>query len=212
MDNLTSASTAELVARFGIDVLSLLVLVGVLYRRRQSAPAMPLVYTALNVGLFTALTAISAGSFKAGIGFGLFGLLSLVRLRSAAFTLKDVAYTFIALVLALVNGLEQRELWLVASLSVILLVAVWVADDSRSQPATRIMRTTLDHLVLDPGDAQRELDERLGVPILSVAIDEIDFVRETTRVSVRYTVDESTWQWTSQTSDVPDTAGDEARP
>ncbi|MBC7631700.1 DUF4956 domain-containing protein [Aeromicrobium sp.] len=198
MDTFASATTAELLARFGIDVLSLLVLIGLLYRRRQSAPAMPLVYAALNVGLFVALTAISAGSFKAGIGFGLFGLLSLVRLRSAAFTLKDVAYTFVALVLALVNGLQQRELWLVASLSLVLLIVVWVADDSRSQPATRVMRLTLDHLVLDPASAQRELDDRLSVPILSVVIDDIDFVRETTRVSVRYTVDEATWQWTSQ--------------
>lgn len=207
MGTLLSESTAELLARFGLDLLSLLILVGVLYRRRQSAPAMPLVFTALNVGLFAALTAISAGSFKAGIGFGLFGLLSLVRLRSAAFTLKDVAYTFIALVLALVNGLEQRELWLVASLSVTLLIVVWVADDSRSQPATRVMRLTLDHLVLDPSEAHRELDARLGIPILSIVIDEIDFVRETTRVAVRYTVDEATWQWTSQ---LPETATTEA--
>jgi hypothetical protein len=195
-----STSTAELLARLGVDVLALLILVGVLYRRRQSAPAMPLVFATLNVGLFAALTAISAGSFKAGIGFGLFGLLSLVRLRSAAFTLKDVAYTFVALVLALVNGLEQRELSLVAFLSGLLLLVVWVTDDSRSQPATRVMRLTLDHLVLDPAEAHEELARRIAAPILSVVIDDIDFVRETTRVAVRHTVDESTWQWTARES------------
>ena len=179
------------------NVLALVILVGVLYRRRQSAPAMPLVFAALNIGLFAALTAISSGSFKAGIGFGLFGLLSLVRLRSASFSLKDVAYTFIALVLALVNGLQQRELWLVAMLSALLLVVVWVTDDSRTQPATRVMRLTMDHLVLDRADALVELGERLGVPIQSVVIDDIDFVRETTRVSVRYALEETAWQWTS---------------
>ncbi len=197
MGTLMSNTTAELLARLGIDVLALVILVGVLYRRRQSAPAMPLVFAALNIGLFAALTAISSGSFKAGIGFGLFGLLSLVRLRSASFSLKDVAYTFIALVLALVNGLQQRELWLVAMLSALLLVVVWVTDDSRTQPATRVMRLTMDHLVLDRADALVELGERLGVPIQSVVIDDIDFVRETTRVSVRYALEETAWQWTS---------------
>ena len=192
-----SATTADLVARLGIDVLSLLILVGVLYRRRRSAPAMPLVFAALNLGLFAALTAISAGSFKAGIGFGLFGLLSLVRLRSAAFTLKDVAFTFIALVLALVNGLEQRELLLVFFLNVLLVVTVWIADDSRSQPATRVMRLTLDRLILDPAGAQNYLADRLSVPIVSVVIDDADFVRETTRIAVRYVVDESTWEWSA---------------
>ena len=201
MGILLSASTADLLARLGVDVLALLILVGVLYRRRRSAPAMPLVFAALNIGLFAALTAISAGSFKAGIGFGLFGLLSLVRLRSAAFTLKDVAFTFIALVLALVNGLEQRDLLLVGFLSGLLLVVVWIADDSRSEPATRVMRLTLDHLVLDPEQVRVELEGRLSSPILSVVIEDVDFVRETTRVSVRYIVDESTWEWTALTND-----------
>ena len=52
-------------------------------------------------------------------------------------------------------------------------------------------------LVLDPAGALVELEGRLGVPILSVVIDDIDFLRETTRVSVRYTLEESAWQWTS---------------
>ena len=207
MGILLSASTADLLARLGVDVLSLLILVGVLYRRRRSAPAMPLVFAALNIGLFAALTAISAGSFKAGIGFGLFGLLSLVRLRSSAFTLKDVAFTFIALVLALVNGLEQRDLLLVGFLSGLLLVVVWIADDSRSEPATRVMRLTLDHLVLDSEQVRVELEGRLSSPILSVVIEDVDFVRETTRVSVRYIVDESTWEWTALTNDAQTISG-----
>ena len=97
------------VARLGLDVLSMLLLVGWLYRRRLAAPEMTLVFTALNIGLFAAVTSIGSAHFPTGIGFGLFGLLSLVRLRSAAFTLKDVAYTFVALVLALVNGLPGPQ-------------------------------------------------------------------------------------------------------
>src|SRR6476620_7238505 len=112
--------------RLGLDVLSMLLLVGWLYRRRLAAPEMALVFTALNIGLFAAVTSIGAGHFPTGIGFGLFGLLSLVRLRSAAFTLKDVAYTFVALVLALVNGLPDRNLVMVVVLDVLLLVAMWV--------------------------------------------------------------------------------------
>src|SRR6476659_5796155 len=117
--------------RLGLDVLAMLLLVGWLYRRRLAAPEMALVFTALNIGLFAAVTAIGAGDFPSGIGFGLFGLLSLVRLRSAAFTLKDVAYTFVALVLALVNGLPERNLLVVIALAVVLLVAIWLTDESR---------------------------------------------------------------------------------
>jgi len=188
--------------RIGLDVASMLVLVGWLYRRRVAAPEMTLVFTALNIGLFAAVSSIGSGSFPSGIGFGLFGLLSLVRLRSAAFTLKDVAYTFVALVLALVNGLPDRNLLLVVALDVVLLVAIWVTDESRSTPPSRVMRLTLDRVFRDVEAATVEVRARLSVEPLSVTIDEVDLVRETTRVSVRYVVEDSWWQWSDENAAV----------
>jgi Domain of unknown function (DUF4956) len=176
------------VARLGLDVLSMLLLVGWLYRRRLAAPEMALVFTALNIGLFAAVTSIGSGHFPTGIGFVLFGLLSLVRLRSAAFTLKDVAYTFVALVLALVNGLPERSLLVAVLLDVVLLAALWVVDETRSTPSSRLMRVTLDVAVTDLAAAEAEVRRRVGLEPLSVVVEDVDLVRETTRVAVRYAV------------------------
>ncbi|MFF8929572.1 DUF4956 domain-containing protein [Streptomyces longwoodensis] len=178
---------ADLLARAGLDVIALLLLVGFLYRRRPSAPAMPLVLAALNAGLFAAMSTISAGKFPAGVGFGLFGILSLVRLRSAAFTLRDVAYTFVTLVIALCTGLPQRQTWLVVALVSVVLVAVLVVDDPRSYEApTRTVKLTLDRVYDDPSLIAQDVALRFGRAPLSVAVDEVDYVRETTRVSARY--------------------------
>jgi Domain of unknown function (DUF4956) len=180
-----------IVGRLGLDVLAMLLLVGWLYRRRLAAPEMALVFVALNVGLLAAVMTIGSGDFPTGIGFGLFGLLSLVRLRSAAFTLKDVAYTFIALVLALVNGLPERNLVLVVFLDVILLGAVWLVDDSRTGAPTQAMRMMLDRALTAPADVSAEVTARLGSAPVSVSIEDVDYIRDTTRVVVRYTVEES---------------------
>ncbi|MFF5026972.1 DUF4956 domain-containing protein [Streptomyces collinus] len=177
----------DLLTRGGLDVVALLILVGWLYRRRPSAPAMPLVLVALNLGLFAAMGAISAGKFPAGVGFGLFGILSLVRLRSAAFTLRDVAYTFVSLVTALCTGLPQRESWLVIVLDAAVLLAVLVVDDPRSyEPPTRTVKLTLDRIYDDPALIPQDVTFRFGQAPLSVVVDEVDYVRETTRVSARY--------------------------
>ena len=182
-------------ARLGVDVLSMLVLVGLLYRRRAAAPEMTLVFTALNIGLFAAVSAIGSGSFPTGIGFGLFGLLSLVRLRSAAFTLKDVAYTFVALILALVNGLPERNLALVVALDAVLLVAIWLTDESRVTRPTRIVRLTLDRALTDTEAVTTEVRERMGIEPVGLTVDDVDFVRDTTRVRVRVTVEDTWWAW-----------------
>jgi hypothetical protein len=198
--------------RLGLDVASMLVLVGWLYRRRVAAPEMTLVFTALNIGLFAAVSSIGSGDFPTGIGFGLFGLLSLVRLRSAAFTLKDVAYTFVALVLALVNALPERNLLMVLALDAVLLAAIWVTDESRSSRPSRVMRLTLDRVFGDLESVTAELRDRLSLEPLSVTIDEVDFVRETTRVSVRYTVEDSWWQWSDANAAVQRADAAESEP
>ena len=200
------------VARLGLDVLSMLLLVGWLYRRRLAAPEMALVFTALNIGLFAAVTSIGSGHFPTGIGFGLFGLLSLVRLRSAAFTLKDVAYTFVALVLALVNGLPDRDLLMVVLLDGLLLVSLWVVDETRSRtPATRLMRITLDTAVTDLDAALEEVRRRVSVEALSVVVEDVDLVRETTRVAVRYVVPEAPYTWPDAETLDEDAAAEAAR-
>ncbi|MFF8991954.1 DUF4956 domain-containing protein [Streptomyces sp. NPDC014983] len=180
-------AVTDLLTRGGLDVIALLILVGRLYRRRPSAPAMPLVLAALNIGLFAAMSTISAGKFPAGVGFGLFGILSLVRLRSAAFTLRDVAYTFVTLVIALCTGLPHRQMWLVVALDVVVLVAVLMVDDPTSYgPPTRTVKLTLDRIYPDASAIAGDVAFRFGRAPLSVVVDEVDYVRETTRVSARY--------------------------
>lgn len=177
----------DLMTRGGLDVIALLVLVGRLYRRRPSAPAMPLVLAALNIGLFAAMSTISSGKFPAGVGFGLFGILSLVRLRSAAFTLRDVAYTFVSLVIALCTGLPHRQMWLVAVLDAVVLLAVLLVDDPKAyEPPTRTVKLTLDRIYPEPALIAHDVALRFGQAPLSVVVDEVDYVRETTRVSARY--------------------------
>lgn len=179
----------------GLDVLALLVLVGWLYRRRSAAPEMTMVFVTLNIGLFSAVVAIGSGDFPVGVGFGLFGLLSLVRLRSVAFTNKDMAYTFSALVLALVNALPERHTWLAVVLDAVVLAALWLVDDTGSRPQTRVLRMTLDCAVTATEDVRREVALRLGHDPIAVAVEQVDFVRETTVVAVRHEIEPAWTTW-----------------
>ena len=165
-----------------------------------------MVFVTLNIGLFAALSAITAGHFPAGVGFGLFGLLSLVRLRSAAFSIKDVAYTFSALVLALVNGLPERHV-------------VLVVRAERARPGRCLAGRRLEDPGPDagpapdagPGTGPSRRRARGGAPAdsatsrIAVVVEHVDYVRETTVVAVRHEVEEGWATWPARSR--RDTAG-----
>jgi hypothetical protein len=98
-------------------------------------------------------------------------------------------------VLALVNGLPGRDLVLVVLLDVVLLVALWLVDETRSRtPVTRVMRITLDHAVGGVAEATAAVRDRLDLDPLDVVIEDVDLVRETTRVAVRYAAPAGSWR------------------
>jgi lipid-A-disaccharide synthase-like uncharacterized protein len=197
---IVSADAVALLGRAGLDLLTLLILVGWLYRGQQSVRSMPLAFASLNVGIFAAVTAFTStpGVLTAGLGFGLFAILQMIRLRSTAFTVKDVAFTFLVLITGLINALPDLDWQLVVALDAAMILAVAVTDTGRDAKITRVMRLTLDKAYSDPVEVQAMLQERLGLAIESVVIKEIDFVRDTTDLRLSYFIDPA---WSQPTSE-----------
>lgn len=207
-----SADTANLGIRAAVDLATLILLVGVLYRPQKSVQAMPLVLCALNIGLFTAVTAfVEVGDVvTGGLGFGLFALLSMLRLRSAAFTIKDVAYTFVVLIVGLVNALPITDWVLLGTANLALLLVMAVADTRRTTKSTQVMRMRLDNVYVDPIELRAELEHRLPVTIQSIRLRDVDYVRETTDVMLEYVADDRWGQSSERMFD--DAADEDARP
>ncbi|MBH1936923.1 DUF4956 domain-containing protein [Streptomyces sp. AV19] len=179
-------SVRHLAAHLGLDLLAVGLLTFAIYhprhRRRDLVPA----YLALNVALFAVVAALAeVGTGGTALGFGLFGVLSIIRLRSDAVQHEEVAYYFSTLVLGLLCGLPDLNLWLAAALSAVLLAVVYVADHPRLYPRSRRTLVTLDAVHADPAALRADLARRLGEP-LNWTVMEIDYVRDLMVVDVRY--------------------------
>ncbi|AZQ73983.1 DUF4956 domain-containing protein [Streptomyces luteoverticillatus] len=153
------------------------------HRRRDLVPA----YLALNTGLFTVVAALAAvgGRGAAALGFGLFGVLSIVRLRSDAVQQEDVAYYFTTLVLGLVCALPNVTVPVKAGLSAVLLLVLWVADSHWLLARSRRAVVTLDRVHRESAALRADLARRLGEP-LRWTVMEVDYVRDLMVVDVRY--------------------------
>ncbi|MDA0167514.1 DUF4956 domain-containing protein [Solirubrobacter taibaiensis] len=176
----------DLLMRLGLDALALAALLYGLFLPRHKRMDLVVVYTLFNLGLFLALVVISQGQVSMGVGFGLFAVLSIVRLRSEPYSNRELAYFFVAIVLALVCAIDIGNLALAGVLVATVLLAAWAVDHPRLTKPVRHLRVTLDRIVGD--DALHDvLEERLGGRVLDATVLEVDYVRETTVVDVRLT-------------------------
>ncbi|MFD9070001.1 DUF4956 domain-containing protein [Streptomyces lasiicapitis] len=182
-----------LAAHLGLDLVAVSLLTFAVFcprhRRRELVPA----YLALNVALFAVVAALSeaAGGGGLALGFGLFGVLSIVRLRSDAVRHQEVAYYFITLVLGLLCGLPGLSLPMAAGLAAVLLLVMYVGDHPRLYRHDRRALVTLDAVYREEDALRAELARRLGEP-LGWTVQEVDYVRDLMVLEVRFRQPEPT--------------------
>jgi hypothetical protein len=183
---MSDAAFGEVAARLALDVVAIAVLVYAIYLPRHRRMDLAVVYALFNLGLFVALVVITRGEVTLGVGLGLFAVLSMVRLRSETYSNRELAYFFVALVLALVAAVDAGGLPLAAALAAVALLAAWVVDHPRISRRTRRLEVTLELVFNDQQALRRHLEERLNAEVLDAWVLEVDYVRETTRAAVRY--------------------------
>src|SRR4051794_36761930 len=133
---------ANLLLRLFVDLVSI-GLLSLMVARRRPRRGLFMVYASFNVGLFVVLAVITHKHLGPAIGFGLFAMLSIVRLRSEPFGNADLAYFFCALVLALANGLRLDDEWLAVALGGGILAPLFLGGHPAPSPRPPRPRGTL---------------------------------------------------------------------
>ena len=173
-------------AYIGADLLAIALLVGVLYIPRHGRRDLVAAYIGVNVGvLAVTLLLSSSNNVGAGLGLGLFGVLSIIRLRSSSLAQGEVAYFFAALALGLLGGIKSH-LIIVAILMALILASLWVGDHPALMRRNRNQVVTLDRAISDENELITELEDLLGAHVRSVDLKSLDLVNDTTIVEVHY--------------------------
>jgi hypothetical protein len=102
------------------------------------------------------------------------------------FSNVELGYFFVALVIALVCGLDLGSPAIAAGLATIAVAAAAVIDHPRLLRSTRRTELVLEVVFADDDALRRHVEERLNADIAELNVHEIDYVREITRVAARY--------------------------
>ena len=173
-------------AYIGTDLAALALLVGALYLPRHGRRDLTAAYIGVNIGVLAVTLLLSTASVGAGLGLGLFGVLSIIRLRSTEISQGEIAYFFASLALGLLGGIQTAPLALVAALMALVVASLWIGDSPRLAARNRHQVIQLDRAIADEAALTAHLEELLGARVRSLEVHRLDLVNDTTLVDVRY--------------------------
>lgn len=171
---------------WAVDIVAVSILTFGLYFPRHRRRDLVVAYLGVNVGVLVVATALAGGTVAAGLGLGLFGVLSIIRLRSNELSQHEVAYYFAALALGLVAGIGTASGRLVIVGSVLIVAVMAVADHPRLFSRHRSETILLDRAILDRTALVAHLECLLGGRVHSASVQRLDMVNDSTLVEVRY--------------------------
>jgi hypothetical protein len=188
---MTVTSLQLLLARLGLDVLALGVLVIAIYYVRHRRPDYVFSYIVINLVTFLLCMTSQGANIQLGFALGLFAVFGILRYRTESIPIRDLTYLFAAIGLAIFNGLPPPsvDLLQLALVSTVLVVAIglleftgWAGRDQRVLVYDNIV-------LLAPGreaELYQDLRTRTGLKVTGVRVDRLDLLRESAEVTIYY--------------------------
>ena len=167
------------------NIVGILILTLGLYFPRHGRRDLVVAYLGVNIGIMAVSSVLLSTAVGAGLGLGLFGVLSIIRLRSDELAQHEIAYYFSALALGLLSGLGAEPV-MALSLMGVVLVGMFLADHGMLLRGYKREVVVVDRAITDEATLIGYLQDRLGGTVKHLAVQRLDLVNDTTTVDVRY--------------------------
>ncbi|TMR98319.1 DUF4956 domain-containing protein [Nonomuraea basaltis] len=168
------------------DLVAIAVLTFCVYFPRHHRRDLVVAFLGVNVGVLAVSMVLSSSTVGLGLGLGLFGVLSIIRLRSDEIAQHEIAYYFSALAIGLLAGLPGSVSVLTAGLMLLITAALYVGDHPRLFRRYRQQTVRLDVAHTDEDALRSQLEVLLNGRVVNLSIKQLDLVNDTTLVEVRY--------------------------
>jgi len=172
-----------------IDLVAIVIMTFGLYFPRHRRKDLLVAFLTVNVGVLAVSIVLATVSVGLGVGLGLFGVLSIIRLRSSEIKQHEVAYYFSALALGLLAGLSTTLNPVVIAMMVLIVVVIAVGDHPRLFGTYRLQTIQLDTAYTDEAALTAALEGMLGARVHRVTVQHLDLINDSTLVEVRYQLD-----------------------
>ena len=194
---LQSDAFLTLAPRLALDLFCVGLLVRGVYLRYHPSRDFAFTHVMLNLVTFSLAYLMNRVPMDIGFGLGMFAIFGILRYRTEALRISDLTYLFVAIGLAVINGLDHDSISLaeVLLLDVVVIAIPALLEWVGSHDESRTISLLYDRVDLVTESRATELHadlrERLGIICSDVQVGPIDLLRDTVLLTVVHQPGES---------------------
>jgi len=177
-------------SRFLVDIIAVFILVRFIYFRHYLRTDLFLTFFGFNIIIFLITFLLNKVEMSMGAAFGLFAVFSMLRYRTENISAKDMTYLFFAIALGLITAISKGNWDDLAIMCVILLglTALLESGILMKKENTKMITYEKIHLIIPERREEliQDLRERTGLNIHRVDIQEIDFLKDASQITIFY--------------------------
>ncbi len=182
----------ELVLRFSLNTLVILLLVRYLYYATSRRKDYMFTYFLISSSIFLLCFLLDNVKLELGFALGLFAVFGIIRYRTQQIEIKEMTYLFMVIGISVVNALANKKVsyaellftnFALLFITYLLERVFFIRHESRKvieyERIDLIKPAKYNEMIAD-------LEERTGLPINRVEVGKIDFLKDAARIVIYY--------------------------
>jgi hypothetical protein len=180
----------KFLSRFLVDIVAVFILVRFIYFRHYRRTDLFLTFFGFNIIIFLITYLLNKVEMSMGAAFGLFAVFSMLRYRTENISAKDMTYLFFSIALGLITAISKGSWDDLGIMCLILLALTALLEGGWLMKKENTKIINYDKIQLITPDRREELlldlRQRTGLNIHRVDIQEIDFLKDATQITIFY--------------------------
>ena len=182
----------KMILRFFINLFFLTAIVKYIYHKHNQNKDYFFTFYAIGIVVFFLCFTLKKYELDLGMALGLFAIFGILRYRTVPLDVKEMTYLFVIIGISVMNALSNKKMSyieIVTANSAIVFALYWLELywSSNFMLSKKIVYETIENI--HPSNHEKlkkDLEERLGIEIYDFEIGDVNFLRDTAQITIRY--------------------------
>lgn len=182
----------KMMFRFLLNISFLTIIIQWLYYSTVKKRDYLFTYYMIGIIVFFLCFTLKKYELDIGMALGLFAIFGIIRYRTNPIPIKEMTYLFIIIGVSVINSLANQKMSYaeIVGTNVIVVITIFIIERLLFRENTLTKTITyekIENIKPEMRDVLiKDLEERTGLQIVEVEIGSIDFLKDTTSLTIKY--------------------------